>query len=218
MIEENMLRGPVEEIEDEIRDLEERRTRALAEARDAGRRAGEIEARRREIGLAVFEGDALAATEDEGLRDELEDTGRLGALANAAASELAALIAPARVRLEHAEREAHALRYRELSEERYRLENEVDRLADALVRAIERVRPLDAEQREAGRAAGNSSYRPGSTLPAGFDRTISRWFWRRFGPSSWVLKNELGAGLDASNRLVDVDTLARIPEATNGDD
>lgn len=84
-------------------------------------------------------------------------------LAREAASELGRLLEEAEARRAREERRAHLRRHVGLSEERYRLEVELEEDMSRVLGGLERLGKLDAAQHKEARAAGLSmehSYRP----------------------------------------------------------
>lgn len=144
----------MEQIDAEIERLEAQRDEALAWAEDSDRKLEEMDERRIALAPPAFTG--VEAADRELLTLE-QGAGRLSRnvrLARNTASELGRLIAEAKARRAKEERRVHLRRHVGLSEERYRLEVELEEAMSEVLEGLERLRKLDADQHKEAQAAG----------------------------------------------------------------
>ncbi|MCA1737559.1 MAG: hypothetical protein LC740_01640 [Actinobacteria bacterium] len=143
-----------EQIDTEIERLEGQRDKALVRAEDSDRNLEEMDERRITLAPPAFTGDEAA---DRELLTLEQGAGRLSRnvrLARNIASELGRLIEEAKARRAKEERRVHLGRHVGLSEERYRLEVELEEAMSEVLERLERLRKLDADQHREARAAG----------------------------------------------------------------
>jgi hypothetical protein len=141
-------------IDAEIGRLAGQRDEALARAEDFDRKLEEMDKRRIALAPPAFTGDEEA---DRELLTLEESAGRLSQkarMARNAASELGRLVEEAEARRAKEERRVHLGRHVGLSEERYRLEVELEEAMGGVLEGLERLRKLDADQHAEARAAG----------------------------------------------------------------
>lgn len=144
----------VEQIDAEIERLEEQRDEALARAEDSDRELEEMNERRIALAPPAFTGDEAADRELVALERAAGRLSRRARLARSTASEFGRLIEETRARRAKEERRTHLGRHVGLSEERYRLEVELETAMGAVLEGLERLRKLDADQHDEARAAG----------------------------------------------------------------
>jgi hypothetical protein len=113
-------------IDAEIERLEEQRNEALTQAEDSERTLEEMDERRIALAPPAFTGDEVANRELLTLEQEAGRLSRKGRLARNTASELGQLVEEAKARRAKEERGVHLGRHVGLSEERYRLEVELE--------------------------------------------------------------------------------------------
>ena len=150
-------------IEAEIERLERQRDEALARAEDSDRKLEEMDERRIALAPPAFTGDEAADRELLTLEQGAGRLSREARLARNTASELGRLVEEAKARRVKEERRVHLGRHVGLSEERYRLEVELEEAMGRVLEGLERLRQLDADQHEEARAAGlgmEYRYRP----------------------------------------------------------
>ena len=150
-------------IDAEIECLEGQRDEALAQAEDSDRKLEEMDERRITLAPPAFTGDEAADRELLALEEEANQLSRKARLSRNTASELGRLVEDARGRRAREERRVHLGRHVGLSEERYRLEVELEEAMSELLERLERLRKLDAGQHREARAAGlqmEDRYRP----------------------------------------------------------
>ncbi|MCA1728674.1 MAG: hypothetical protein LC751_04445 [Actinobacteria bacterium] len=143
-----------EQIDTEIERLEGQRDKALVRAEDSDRNLEEMDERRITLAPPAFTGDEAA---DRELLTLEQGAGRLSRnvrLARNIASELGRLIEEAKARRAKEERRVHLGHHVGLSEERYRLEVELEEAMSEVLERLERLRKLDADQHREARAAG----------------------------------------------------------------
>lgn len=145
-----------EQIDAEIGRLEGQRREALAQAEDSDRKLEEMNERRIALAPPAFTGDEAADRELLTLEERAGLLSRKARLARNTASELAWLLEEAKARRAREERRVHLGRHVELSEERYRLEVELEEAMGGILEGLERLRKLDADQHGEARAAGLS--------------------------------------------------------------
>ncbi len=148
------LTGLVEKLEAEVERLEGRLQAARQSAREAEEELGEIRARRKEIGLAVFEEDAEAVEELARLRTKAATSEEALEVSSGAAGKLVRLLEEAKGRLAEEKRNLHRQRYEEIARERYALDEEIEEAADKLAEGLDRLSDLDGKQHAEGRAGG----------------------------------------------------------------
>jgi hypothetical protein len=141
-------------IDAEIERLQRQRDEALAQAEDSDRKLAEMDERRIALAPPAFTGDEAADRELLTLEQEAGRLSREARLARNTASELGRLVEEAKVRRAKEERRVHLGRHVGLSEERYRLEVELEDAMIGVLEGLERLRRLDADQHEEARAAG----------------------------------------------------------------
>ena len=150
----------VELLDAEIERLEGQRNEAFTQAEDSERKLQEMDERRIALAPPAFTGDEAADSE---LLTLEQRAGRLSHRARQArntASELGQLVEEAKARRAKEERRVHLGRHVGLSEERYRLEVEIEAAMSEVLEGLERLRKLDADQHEEARAAKlNMEYR-----------------------------------------------------------
>jgi hypothetical protein len=141
-------------IDAEIERLEEQREEALAQAEDSDRKLEEMDERRIALALPAFTGDEAADRELLTLEQGAGRLSRKARLARNTASKLGQLVEEAKARRAKEERRVHLGRHVGLSEERYRLEVELEEAMTGVLEGLERLRKLDADQHEEAQAAG----------------------------------------------------------------
>ncbi|MDP9488160.1 MAG: hypothetical protein M3Q49_20625 [Actinomycetota bacterium] len=148
------LSALVERLEAEVERLEGRLQAARQSARKAEEELGAIRARRKEIGLKVFEEDEEAVEELARLRTNAAASEETLEVSRGAADKLVRLLEEAKGRLAEEKRNLHRQRYEELARERYALDEEIEAAADKLAEGLDRLSGLDGEQYTEGRAGG----------------------------------------------------------------
>ncbi len=148
------LSALVERLEAEVERLEGRLQAARQSAREAEEELGEIRARRKEIGLKVFEEDEEAVEELARLRTNAAASEETLEVSCGAADKLVRLLEEAKGRLAEEKRSLHRQRYEELARERYALNEEIEAAADKLAEGLDRLSDLDGEQYTEGQAGG----------------------------------------------------------------
>lgn len=143
-----------EQIDAEIERLEGQRNEALVRAEDSDRKLDEMNERRITLAPPAFTGDEAADRELLTLEQGAGHLSRNVRLARNTASELGRLIEEAKARRAKEERRVHLGRHVGLSEERYRLEVELEEAMSEVLERLERLRKLDADQHREARAAG----------------------------------------------------------------
>jgi hypothetical protein len=143
-----------EQIDAEIERLEGQRDKALVRAEDSDRNLEEMDERRITLAPPAFTGDEAADRELLTLEQGAGHLSRNARLARNTASELGRLIEEAKARRAKEERRVHLGRHVGLSEERYRLEVELEEAMSEVLERLERLRKLDADQHREARAAG----------------------------------------------------------------
>lgn len=146
--------GVAEQIDAEIERLAGQRDEALARAEDSDRKLEEMNERRIALAPAAFTGDEAADRELLTLEQGAGRLSRKARLARNTASELGRLIEEAKARRAKEERRVHLGRHVGLSEERYRLEVELEEAMGGVLEGLKRLRKLDADQHAEARAAG----------------------------------------------------------------
>jgi hypothetical protein len=141
-------------IDAEIECLEGQRNEAFAQAEDSDRKLEEMNERRIALAPPGFTGDEAADRELVALEEEAGRLSHKSRLARNTASELGQLVEVAKARRAKEERRVHLGRHVGLSEERYRLEVELEEAMSGLLERLERLRKLDADQHREARAAG----------------------------------------------------------------
>jgi hypothetical protein len=144
----------VAQIDAEIEHLEERRNEALTQAEDFDRKLEEMNERRITLAPPAFTGDEAADRELLTLEQGAGQLSRKARLARNTASELGQLVEEAKARRAKEERRVHLGRHVALSEERYRLEVELEEAISQVLEGLERLRKLDADQHAEAKAAG----------------------------------------------------------------
>lgn len=150
-------------IDAEIERLERKRDEALARAEDSDRKLEEMDERRIALAPPAFTGDEAADRELLTLEQGASRLSCEARLARNTASELGRLVEEAKARRAKEERCVHLGRHVGLSEERYRLEVELEEAIGRVLEGLELLRQLDADQHEEARAAGlgmEYRYRP----------------------------------------------------------
>ena len=142
------------QIDAEIEHLEERRNEALTQAEDFDRKLEEMNERRITLAPPAFTGDEAADRELLTLEQGAGQLSRKARLARNTASELGQLVEEAKARRAKEERRVHLGRHVALSEERYRLEVELEEAMCQVLEGLERLSKLDADQHAEGKAAG----------------------------------------------------------------
>ncbi len=145
-----------EQIDVEIERLEGQREEALAQAEDPERKLEELNGRRITLAPPAFTGDEAADRELVALEEEASRLSRRARLARNTASELGRLVEEAKARRAKEERRVHLGRHVGLSEDRYRLEVELEEAMSGVLEGLERLRKLDADQHREAQAAGLS--------------------------------------------------------------
>lgn len=140
-------------IDAEIERLEEQRDEALTQAEDSERKLEGMDERRIALAPSAFTGNEVADRELLTLEREAGRLSRKARQARNTASELGQLVEEAKVRRAKEERRVHLGRHVGLSEERYRLEVEIEAAMSQVLEGLERLRKLDADQHEEARAA-----------------------------------------------------------------
>ncbi|HLL56411.1 MAG TPA: hypothetical protein VK359_00650 [Rubrobacteraceae bacterium] len=140
--------------EAEIERLEGQRDEALAQAEEADRKLEKMDERRIALAPPAFTGDEAADRELLTLEQEAGRLSREARLARNTASKLGQLVEGAKARRAKEERRVHLGRHVVLSEERYRLEVELEEAMTGVLEGLERLRKLDIDQHEEARAAG----------------------------------------------------------------
>jgi hypothetical protein len=141
-------------IDAEIERLEGQRDEALAQAEEADRKLEKMDERRITLAPPAFTGDEAADRELLTLEQGAGRLSREARLARNTASELGQLVEEAKARRAKEERRVHLGRHVLLSEERYRLEVELEEAMTGVLEGLERLRKLDTDQHEQARAAG----------------------------------------------------------------
>ena len=141
-------------IEAEIERLEGQRDEALAQAEEADRKLEKMDERRITLAPPAFTGDEAADRELLTLEQGAGRLSREARLARNTASELGQLVEEAKARRAKEERRVHLGRHVLLSEERYRLEVELEEAMTGVLEGLERLRKLDTDQHQQARAAG----------------------------------------------------------------
>lgn len=142
------------QIDAEIEHLEERRNEALTQAEDFDRKLEEMNERRITLAPPAFTGDEAADRELLTLEQGAGQLSRKARLARNTASELGQLVEEAKARRAKEERRVHLGRHVALSEERYRLEVELEEAMSQVLEGLERLSKLDADQHAEAKAAG----------------------------------------------------------------
>ncbi len=143
-----------EQIDAEVERLAGQRDEALAQAEDSDRKLEEMNERRIALAPPAFTGDEEADRELLTLEERAGRLSQKARLARNTASELGRLVDEAKARRAREERRIHLGRHVRLSEERYRLEVEIEQAMDEVLEGLERLRKLDADQHREARAAG----------------------------------------------------------------
>ena len=138
----------------EIERLEGQRDEALAQAEEADRKLEKMDERRITLAPPAFTGDEAADRELLTLEQGAGRLSREARLARNTASELGQLVEEAKARRAKEERRVHLGRHVLLSEERYRLEVELEEAMTGVLEGLERLRKLDTDQHQQARAAG----------------------------------------------------------------
>ena len=141
-------------IDAEIECLEAQRNEALAQAEDSERKLEGMNERRIALAPPAFTGDEAADRELVALEKEADQLSRKARLARNTAFELGRLVEDAKARRAKEERRVHLGRHVGLSEERYRLEVELEESMSGLLEGLGRLRKLDADQHREAQAAG----------------------------------------------------------------
>jgi hypothetical protein len=141
-------------IDAEIERLEGQRDEALAQAEEADRKLEKMDERRITLAPPAFTGDEAADRELLTLEQGAGRLSREARLARNTASELGQLVEEAKARRAKEERRVHLGRHVLLSEERYRLEVELEEAMTGVLEGLERLRKLDTDQHQQARAAG----------------------------------------------------------------
>ena len=141
-------------IDAEIERLEGQREEALAQAEDSDRKLEEMDERRISLAPPAFTGDEAADRELLTLEQGAGRLSREARLARHTASKLGQLVEEAKARRAKEERRVHLGRHVGLSEERYRLEIELEEAMGRVLEGLERLRQLDADQHREAQAAG----------------------------------------------------------------
>ena len=144
----------MEQIDAEIERLEGQRDEALAQAENSVRKLEEMDERRIALAPPAFTGDEAADRELLALEQGAGRLSRKARLARNTASELEQLVEEAKARRAKEERRVHLGRHVGLSEERYRLEVELEAALSGVLERLERLRKLDIDQHGEARAAG----------------------------------------------------------------
>lgn len=160
--------SPAEQIDAEIGRLERQRREALVQAEDSDRKLEEMNERRIALAPPAFTGDEAADRELLTLEERAGRLSRKARLARNTASSLARLLEDAEARRAREERRVHLGRHVELSEERYRLEAELEEAMGEVLEGLEQLRKLDAAQHGEARAAGLSMEHRYRSLVAGW--------------------------------------------------
>ena len=147
------MMSTAELIDAEIERLEGQRKEALTQAEDSERKLEEMDERRIALAPPAFTGDEAADRELLTLEQGAGRLSRKARLARNTASELGQLVEEAKARRAKEERRVHLGRHVGLSEERYRLEVELEKAMSEVLERLERLRKLDADQHEEARAA-----------------------------------------------------------------
>jgi hypothetical protein len=113
-----------------------------------------MDERRITLAPPAFTGDEAADRELLTLEQGAGHLSRNVRLARNTASELGRLIEEAKARRAKEERRVHLGRHVGLSEERYRLEVELEEAMSEVLERLERLRKIDADQHREARAAG----------------------------------------------------------------
>ncbi len=143
-----------EQIDAEIERLEGQRNEALAQAEDSDRKLEEMDERRITLAPPAFTGDEAADRELVTLEKGAGRLSRKARQARNTASELERLVEEAKVRRAKEQRRVHLGRHVGLSEERYRLEVELEAAMGRVLEGLEQLRKLDADQHGEAQAAG----------------------------------------------------------------
>jgi hypothetical protein len=138
----------------EIECLEGQRNEALAQAEDSERKLEGMNERRIVLAPPAFTGDEAADRELVALEKEAHQLSRKARLTRNTASKLGRLVEDAKARRAKEVRRAHLGRHVGLSEERYRLEVELEEAMSGLLEGLGRLRKLDADQHKEAQAAG----------------------------------------------------------------
>ena len=138
----------------EIECLEGQRNEALAQAEDSERKLEGMNERRIALAPPAFTGDEAADRELVALEKEADQLSRKAQLARNTASKLGRLVEDAKARRAKEERRVHLGRHVGLSEERYRLEVELEEAMSRLMEGLGRLRKLDADQHREAQAVG----------------------------------------------------------------
>ncbi len=157
-----------EQIDAEIERLEGQRNEALAQAEDSDRKLDEMNERRIALAPPAFTGDEAADRELVALEEGAGRLSRKARLARNTASELGRLLEEAKARRAKEERRTHLGRHVGLSEERYRLEVEIEEAMSGVLERLERLRKLDADQHREAQAAGLSMQQRYRSLVTGW--------------------------------------------------
>lgn len=157
-----------EQIDTEIERLEEQRNEALAQAEDSERKLQEMNERRIALAPPAFTGDEAADRELMALEEKAGQLSRKARLARNTASELGRLLKEGEARHAKEERRVHLGRHVGLSEERYRVEVELEEAMSRVLEGLERLRKLDTDQHREAQAAGLSMEYSYRSLVAGW--------------------------------------------------
>ena len=163
-------------IDAEIERLERQRDEAFAQAEEADRKLEEMDERRIALAPPAFTGDEAADKELLTLEQGAGRLSREARLARSTAFQLGQLVEEAKARRAKEERRVHLGRHVRLSEERYRLEVELEEAMTGVLEGLERLRKLDADQHEEARAAGlGMEYRYRSVVAGWLSSRLQRY-------------------------------------------
>jgi hypothetical protein len=176
----------LEGISAEVSSLKEQRHAAQAEAERAAERLEQISDRKAALASSTFLSERedieelLAMMNDlaEVLDKESEVLSRAKALAEDAGRELDRLILRAEVRYHEAEKRLARRRYEALCKQRYGLDDEAEKVVAVLIKVLDRLEGLYAEQVRAAADADNSylaSHDPHDTIENWLARRLRRW-------------------------------------------
>ena len=200
----------LEEFAAKITRLEKQRDAARAEAQRATERLEELGDRRATLGLGPLSDEWDTTRELASLVQAINGEGaalsRTRTIAEDAARKLDQLILRAKVRHREEEKRLARERYEALCEERYSLDGEAEEVMARLVKVLDRLEGLHAEQVRAAADADNSSLAQQDP-----SATMENWLARRLRP--WLPNGSLER-YDAP--LPELDPLARKPEPDEG--
>ncbi len=173
----------VERLEGEVENLAGQLASARQSARDAEHELGTISARRKEIGLSVFEGDEAAQRELADLRARAASAEEALEVSGGASEQLARLLEEKKKALAQARVRVHREKADELQRQSSALDGERDELGKRLAEVLNLQADLYHDQVQAVRESGygdqaNSMFLSGDGGRAWLELMFSRWLLR----------------------------------------